>query len=478
MQTVQRIRRCEADLHSATSESVWACSDRIAPRRSDSELSPAPSASVDDPVFATKALRKFLTSLTSRESPVLLDLGPVVGSNVSFFGEQLGCKIFVEDIYADLDRHVRDGKVEELPAFLEKRFPQADGAVDGILCWDMIDYLDRRAAQALAEQLTRVLRPDGALLGFFGTAQPRDTPLHEIHHRRRGQPEAPHVSRGTRAAGDPAQSRHHPAVLRTARVGFVPPEEQPARDPVPQARSQHYAEACPLQARHDVPRFDSAEVDGPRSLASDAQRRRAETLLARASPLGQVARLAMSRPVIALLTDFGLRDHYAGTMKGVALGICPDATLVDISHEMAPQRRPCRRARAGRRVPLLSRRDHFSGRRRSGRRLVAPRARRRSGRLPVRRAGQRRAVGRLRRDRRPLAVVELTERPVRAADRQPHVRRTRSICAGGGLAGDRHRADGARPSRRRGASARGARGRATLPRASRAKCCASIASAI
>jgi S-adenosylmethionine hydrolase len=42
----------------------------------------------------------------------------------------------------------------------------------------------------------------------------------------------------------------------------------------------------------------------------------------------------MSRPVIALLTDFGNRDHYAGTMKGVALGICAEATLVDISHEV------------------------------------------------------------------------------------------------------------------------------------------------
>jgi S-adenosyl-L-methionine hydrolase (adenosine-forming) len=42
----------------------------------------------------------------------------------------------------------------------------------------------------------------------------------------------------------------------------------------------------------------------------------------------------MGRPVIALLTDFGTRDHYAGTMKGVVLGICPDATLVDISHDL------------------------------------------------------------------------------------------------------------------------------------------------
>lgn len=44
----------------------------------------------------------------------------------------------------------------------------------------------------------------------------------------------------------------------------------------------------------------------------------------------------MARPTIALLTDFGSRDHYAGTMKGVVLGICPDAVLVDLTHDIAP----------------------------------------------------------------------------------------------------------------------------------------------
>lgn len=42
-------------------------------------------------------------------------------------------------------------------------------------------------------------------------------------------------------------------------------------------------------------------------------------------------------PVIALLTDFGLRDHYVASMKGVVLGICPDATLLDITHDIPPQ---------------------------------------------------------------------------------------------------------------------------------------------
>lgn len=42
-------------------------------------------------------------------------------------------------------------------------------------------------------------------------------------------------------------------------------------------------------------------------------------------------------PVITLLTDFGLRDGYVASMKGVILGINQRATLVDISHLIPPQ---------------------------------------------------------------------------------------------------------------------------------------------
>ncbi|HOW71540.1 MAG TPA: SAM-dependent chlorinase/fluorinase [Phycisphaerae bacterium] len=40
---------------------------------------------------------------------------------------------------------------------------------------------------------------------------------------------------------------------------------------------------------------------------------------------------------VALLTDFGTRDHYAATMKGMILQINPKVTLVDVTHEIAPQ---------------------------------------------------------------------------------------------------------------------------------------------
>ena len=146
--------------------------NRLAPRRADIEPLPGPPAPapVDDSVFATKALRKLLSALMISESPVLIDLGPVVGSNVSFFGEQVGCKIFVEDLFADVDRHARSGSLDALPQFFAKRLPQQSGTVDGILCWDLFDYLDKPSAQVLANELTRVLRPDGALLAFFSNA--------------------------------------------------------------------------------------------------------------------------------------------------------------------------------------------------------------------------------------------------------------------------------------------------------------------
>lgn len=44
----------------------------------------------------------------------------------------------------------------------------------------------------------------------------------------------------------------------------------------------------------------------------------------------------MTRPTLAFLTDFGLSDHYVGAMKGSALAICPEATLVDVTHDVPP----------------------------------------------------------------------------------------------------------------------------------------------
>lgn len=45
----------------------------------------------------------------------------------------------------------------------------------------------------------------------------------------------------------------------------------------------------------------------------------------------------MTTSVVALLTDFGLSDHYAATMKGVILSHAPGVQFVDITHKIPPQ---------------------------------------------------------------------------------------------------------------------------------------------
>jgi hypothetical protein len=145
-------------------------------RGKDRSDAAAPAAALADAgqIFPTKALRKFLSALTSRESPVLMDLGPVVGPNVTFFGERLGCKIILEDLFGDLDRYPKSAEAP-FADYLKTRLKHEDGSVDGVLCWNFFDYLDLPSANALAGALKKVLRPEGTVLAFFTTVAAADT---------------------------------------------------------------------------------------------------------------------------------------------------------------------------------------------------------------------------------------------------------------------------------------------------------------
>ncbi len=44
----------------------------------------------------------------------------------------------------------------------------------------------------------------------------------------------------------------------------------------------------------------------------------------------------MRNPIITLLTDFGTKDHYVASMKGVILNINPQCLLIDIAHQVNP----------------------------------------------------------------------------------------------------------------------------------------------
>ena len=137
----------------------------------------APAPKGPEPVIQSKALPKFISALSNRDAPLLIDFGPVIGTNVAFFGEHLGCKLFIEDLATEIDKHTRARTRDILPETLAKRFTQADGTVDGVLCWDIFDFLEVPAARALAREIVRVLKPGGAVMGFFCTKATERVPF-------------------------------------------------------------------------------------------------------------------------------------------------------------------------------------------------------------------------------------------------------------------------------------------------------------
>ena len=74
-------------------------------------------------------------------------------------------------------------------------------SLDGILCWDLFDYLDGATSRALAARLTGLLRSGGALYGLFGTV-----PVNLAHYTRFVLEEADSLRHRTYPA-TPAQRR-------------------------------------------------------------------------------------------------------------------------------------------------------------------------------------------------------------------------------------------------------------------------------
>lgn len=131
---------------------------------------PAPAdPSASETLTVSKVFPRFLSALVPHPSAILLDLGPVVGSNISFFGERVPCKIYVEDLFAEVEKAAKRNEREGLGPALVAHLMQPDESVDGILCWDLFDFLDKTAGHLLARRLTKLLRSGGALYGFFGT---------------------------------------------------------------------------------------------------------------------------------------------------------------------------------------------------------------------------------------------------------------------------------------------------------------------
>ena len=167
------------------------------------------------------------------------------------------------------------GQARGAAGVLREAILAGSGSVDGILCWDVFDYLDRPAAQALAR-----------------AARSRSCGL---------------TARCSRCSPPPSRRR------RTAPIytKYVVVDRQTLQyRPYPAARGKQR----PLLNRDIQRMFEPLRITEQFLLKNNLREvlfrkpaRRRATRRARRTLAAQ----AMARPVIALLTDFGTRDHYA-----------------------------------------------------------------------------------------------------------------------------------------------------------------------
>jgi hypothetical protein len=136
-----------------------------------------PTAEQSYPTYATSILKDFIVSITRKPSPVVLDIGPVVGSNIEFFFE-LGIKIYMEDFLAAYSNPVYTKMVDEKltwddEKFFRENFDYADQFFDGLICWDLLSYLEPKFAKTFVERIAAKMKPDSLVLGFFYTQRPQ-----------------------------------------------------------------------------------------------------------------------------------------------------------------------------------------------------------------------------------------------------------------------------------------------------------------
>jgi len=141
-------------------------------RGSHSSLGP-----VRHSTFSTKIIRDFVSSVAKKSDPVVLDIGPVVGSNIEYF-MNFGIKVYMEDLLAAYAKPkylvTADDKVTfDERGFFSENFSYPGCWFDGLICWDILDYLDARFARAFIAEISAKMKPDGLVLGFFHTQQGR-----------------------------------------------------------------------------------------------------------------------------------------------------------------------------------------------------------------------------------------------------------------------------------------------------------------
>lgn len=143
---------------------------------------PTPAADIEPnelPNFTASAeldrrsngLRHFIGGMPKGGPLSLLELGSVNQSTLNFLG-QLGCRIRAVDVLSTYDKYretLPGGEFDARAAveFVDRELDLPVEEFDGILAWDVLEFLDLPVLHTLIARLHESLYPGGTMLAFF-----------------------------------------------------------------------------------------------------------------------------------------------------------------------------------------------------------------------------------------------------------------------------------------------------------------------
>jgi SAM-dependent methyltransferase len=123
-------------------------------------------------IRTSRGLEEFFNHIHGLSGLTLLDLGGATQQNVNFITD-LGHRLYSENFLQILKETASgDGVADQanpglIDYFLRQTLDYPEGHFDGVLIWDVLEYLAPALLTAVVERLHKVVRPGSYLLAFF-----------------------------------------------------------------------------------------------------------------------------------------------------------------------------------------------------------------------------------------------------------------------------------------------------------------------
>jgi 2-polyprenyl-3-methyl-5-hydroxy-6-metoxy-1,4-benzoquinol methylase len=128
----------------------------------------------------SRGLEQFFSHIRDQAGLTILDLGGATQQNVNFI-TNLGHRLYSEDFLQILHETfgVNDTVDQSNPGridyFLRQALEYEEGQFDGVLIWDVLEYLEPPLLAAVMERLRKIVRPNSYMLAFFHSDEKLDS---------------------------------------------------------------------------------------------------------------------------------------------------------------------------------------------------------------------------------------------------------------------------------------------------------------